>query len=109
MAFVQAAVVSDLADGKCKKVKAGKQEIFLARIGGSFYAMSNICPHLGGTLSEGTMADGIITCPLHGSKYDVKTGKNVGGAIIGSKIVAVADNRGYAVKVDGNDVLVDVG
>jgi nitrite reductase/ring-hydroxylating ferredoxin subunit len=62
--------------------------------------MNNICPHLGGILSYGFLDDNVITCPLHMWEFDVKTGK----------CVWPEQERlpTYLVKVEGEDILVDV-
>ena len=49
-------------------------EIAVYRIGESAYAVSNICPHQGGPLSEGQIVDGCITCPWHGYQFRPGTG-----------------------------------
>ena len=54
--------------------------------------------HRGGSLGEGFLEDEIVTCPLHGWRYNVKTGANL--MIPNQKIAS------YKVKVEGNDVLV---
>ena len=40
-----------------------------------YYAIENICTHLGGPLNEGTLESYEVECPWHGSKYDVTTGE----------------------------------
>jgi nitrite reductase/ring-hydroxylating ferredoxin subunit len=44
-------------------------------VGGVFYATQDECPHAGGPLSEGKLDGKIITCPWHGSCFDVITGE----------------------------------
>lgn len=43
------------------------------------YAVADECPHAGARLSHGELADGVITCPLHGSQFDVRSGDRVRG------------------------------
>jgi 3-phenylpropionate/trans-cinnamate dioxygenase ferredoxin subunit len=108
MSFVKVAKTSDLAVGEMKKVFAGKETICLSNIEGDFYAISNVCPHLGGSLADGVLKNGVITCPRHGSKYNAKTGVNVGHATIMFLKFDVKDDRSFVVKIEGDDVLVDV-
>ncbi len=64
-----------------------KIEIALFNLDGkTFYAISNVCMHKGGPLSEGTLEGDIITCPWHGWKYSIRNGKSphVGGDSISS-------------------------
>ncbi|MBX7224865.1 MAG: Rieske 2Fe-2S domain-containing protein [Chitinophagales bacterium] len=54
------------------------KEICFANIDGKPHAFLNRCPHAAARLSEGTCnARGIISCPLHGYKFNVQTGKDV--------------------------------
>lgn len=66
--------VSDLNNGAMKQVMAHGQEILLARIGGKYYAVSNRCPHMGGRLSDGELEGTVVTCPRHGSQFDLTDG-----------------------------------
>ena len=49
-------------------------EIVLGRVGNDVYALADHCPHQDGQLSEGTMEGSHLSCPLHGSVFDVRTG-----------------------------------
>jgi nitrite reductase/ring-hydroxylating ferredoxin subunit len=53
------------------------QKVLVANIGGEYFAMRSVCNHMGGPLDIGTLEENVVTCPLHGSKWDVKTGKLV--------------------------------
>ena len=68
---------NDLAEGTMKPVFVDGQEVLLARTQYGLYAVSNICSHMKGKLSEGTLDGNIVTCPRHGSQFDVRTGENV--------------------------------
>ena len=48
-------------------------------VGSRFSACADRCPHAGATLSEGELESGIVTCPRHGSQFDVSTGQRVRG------------------------------
>lgn len=48
--------------------------IAVLRVGARLYAIRDECPHAGASLSDGVLADRIITCPRHGSQFDVATG-----------------------------------
>ena len=75
--LLKVADVADLVDGSMKKVMANGNEILLARVGGQLYALDNKCPHMGGDLSAGTLEGSTVTCPRHGSQFDVRTGQNL--------------------------------
>jgi nitrite reductase/ring-hydroxylating ferredoxin subunit len=48
-----------------------------ARVDGTIYAAQGLCPHLNLSLSRGTLDGCTLTCPWHGSKFDLATGKNL--------------------------------
>jgi nitrite reductase/ring-hydroxylating ferredoxin subunit len=74
MAKVMVGKASDIGEGKMTAVTAGGKELLVANVGGSYYAVSNICTHAGAQLNEGTLQGKQATCPWHGAKWDVTTG-----------------------------------
>ena len=75
--------------------KGQKKNITIFNIDGNFYATSNICAHKGGPLNLGHLEKNIVTCPWHGWKYDVRTGKSPheGGDSIDNFEVESIDNK----------------
>lgn len=55
------------------------EPIAVYHLGSEIFAVADTCPHAGACLSEGELEEAIITCPLHGSRFDVKTGQRVRG------------------------------
>ncbi len=66
--------LSDLAGGQPRHVKIGKRDIALVRVGDEVFALSNLCRHAFGPLSEGFMDGYYVMCPWHGWRYDVRDG-----------------------------------
>lgn len=108
MAFVRVAGVSEIAPGSWRRVEQGGRGILLANVDGGFYAVDERCTHRGGSLSKGTMTDGVVTCPRHGARFDVRTGRNVGSPRILLFKGRADDLRSYSVEIEGEDVLIDV-
>jgi 3-phenylpropionate/trans-cinnamate dioxygenase ferredoxin component len=77
MAGTLVAKVGDVPPGKMVGAVANGQKILVANIDGHFFAMRSVCNHMGGPLEKGTLEGNVVTCPLHGSKWDVKTGRLV--------------------------------
>jgi nitrite reductase/ring-hydroxylating ferredoxin subunit/uncharacterized membrane protein len=65
--------------GQMKLVHLNGHRIVVARQGDRIVAFSDHCTHRGGPLSDGVLACNLITCPWHGSQYDVETGEVVSG------------------------------
>lgn len=73
----------------------------LFRAGDEVYAYPNDCPHRGGPVGEGLVVDGIVTCPWHGSEFEIATGACVRGPAT-SPLTAIPTT------IIGDDILVDV-
>ncbi|MBM3147369.1 MAG: Rieske 2Fe-2S domain-containing protein [Actinobacteria bacterium] len=108
MGFVRAASVNDVAGGSAARVDVGGRAVLPANVDGDFHAISDTCSHMGGTLSKGAYADGVVTRPRHGSQFDVRTGRNVRGPKILFVKGKADDVPSYPVRVEGDDVLIDV-
>jgi 3-phenylpropionate/trans-cinnamate dioxygenase ferredoxin subunit len=74
---IEVAAENELSEGMMKAVSVEGQELLLARTKDGFYVVGNICPHMKGRLSEGKLEGNIVTCPRHGSQFDVRTGENI--------------------------------
>ncbi len=112
--FTEVAKIEELKSGTMKAVIAEGREILLARVGDKYYAVDNRCPHMKGDLSQGKLEGTVITCPLHGSQFDIGNGQVVrwlkGGLIskVGKAIKPFKDLTVYNVKVEDGRVLVEV-
>jgi 3-phenylpropionate/trans-cinnamate dioxygenase ferredoxin component len=98
---VRACALSDLPEEGAIRVDLGGVPICVARSGGQVYAISDICSHADVSLSEGDVEDGSIECWLHGSTFDLRTGKPSG-------LPATRPVPTYPVTVEGDDVLVQM-
>jgi nitrite reductase/ring-hydroxylating ferredoxin subunit len=85
-----------------KLVEAAGQRIAIFNVGGRYWAIENKCPHRGGPLSEGMLADDEVICPWHGSRFNVRT-----GAVVTPP--AQGNVKSFPVRVIGTDVEVEIG
>jgi 3-phenylpropionate/trans-cinnamate dioxygenase ferredoxin subunit len=93
--------LADLAEDTALHVDLDGVALCLARSGGEVFALRDECSHAEVMLSHGEVEDGKVECWLHGSQFDLATGKPTGPPAT----TAVAT---YPVTVSGDDVLVDV-
>ena len=76
--FVEVAKTNEIANRQMKHVEVKGKEILIANIDGKFYALNDRCGHMNALLSMGNIAnDNIVTCPFHGARFDITTGKKV--------------------------------
>ena len=66
--------VQEIAEGTGKLMRMGGEEMAVFKSDGRLYGIQNICPHEGGQLCNGWIDGGQVVCPLHGYKFDLKTG-----------------------------------
>jgi len=112
--FIEVAKIEELKSGTMKMVMAEGREILLAKAGDKYYASDSRCPHMKGDLSQGKLEGPVVTCPLHGSQFDISNGQVVrwlrGGLMskIGSALKLSKDLVVYNVKVEDGKILVEV-
>ncbi|MEU4153997.1 MULTISPECIES: non-heme iron oxygenase ferredoxin subunit [unclassified Streptomyces] len=99
--FVRACGLSELSEDTPKRVELDGTPVSVVKTEGEVYAIYDICSHANVSLSEGEVEDGQIECWLHGSCFDLRTGKPSGPPA--TRPVPV-----YPVKIEGDDVLVSL-
>ncbi len=107
MFLVRACKQSDVSPGTVKLVKADGKDLVLSNVDGTFFVMDNWCTHEQGNLSEGQLNGNILTCPDHGAKFDVRTGKVLGGPD-GDSPDTIQPEKSYKVSVQGDDVMIEI-
>lgn len=92
--FVEAAKLEELEDDTPKRVEIDGVPVSLVRTEGEVFAINDICSHANVSLSEGEVDDCAIECWLHGSAFDLRTGKPSG-------LPATQPVPVYPVKIEG--------
>lgn len=103
--FVKVAKLTEIEEGKIKGVEVGGEQIALYKIGGEIFATSDVCTHEGCLLSENHIIEEdeeTVECTCHGSHFKIRTGE-------AASAPAFEPLKTYKVKVEGEDVLVDIG
>jgi 3-phenylpropionate/trans-cinnamate dioxygenase ferredoxin component len=98
-AFIRACGLSDLPEEGAIGVEVEGEPVAVVRADGEVFALRDVCSHAEVPLSEGDVYDHTVECWLHGSCFDVRTGKPTGPP-------ATKPVPTYEVKIDGDDVLV---
>jgi 3-phenylpropionate/trans-cinnamate dioxygenase ferredoxin subunit len=99
--YARACAVADVPDGGAVCVAVDGVDVALVRIEGEIHAVDDTCSHEQVSLSEGDVDDGEIECWQHGSRFDLRSGQPT--CLPATEPIPV-----YPVKIDGDDVLVDV-
>jgi len=90
------AVMEDtlLGEGEMRAVFPLGMNVVVARVGGQVYAVSGACPHLGCPLFTGRLGGGVLTCPCHDWRFDVRTGEFLDAPELGLTTFPVKTDAG---------------
>lgn len=91
--------ISDIPEGEGRVFRINSKEIAIFRLESGVAAIDNRCPHQNGPLADGIIVGDEVICPLHGHRFNLKTGESVGdeGRV-----------KRYQVLVEGEDLFVDL-
>ena len=92
-------VEAALDEGEMLEIEQENRHILVAKVGGQYHAISNICSHARVLLSKGKLRGTAITCPLHGARFDIRSGKCLSGP-------AMHDLQSYDVIEENNDIII---
>jgi len=99
--WVKIAEVGEVAPGQKKQVDLDGLAVAIFNVNGQYYAIEDVCTHDGAPLAHGRFTGTTVACPRHGARFDVCTGKAL-------TMPAVEPVDTYPVRVEGNDILVEV-
>lgn len=99
--FIKAASARTLRPGTMQRVLIDGRRILIANVDGRYFAVDDTCTHEDASLSTGSLQGEFVKCPLHGSRFCVRTGEAL-------EEPAQENLRTYAVRMEGDDILVAV-
>ncbi len=101
--FVKVAEVGEVKPGEMTMVKLDRDQVLLANIDGTFYAVNNMCSHKMGRLAKGRLDNlegvPVVVCPFHQARFSVLTGEALTSP-------ATKSVQTYEVCVSGEEVLI---
>jgi 3-phenylpropionate/trans-cinnamate dioxygenase ferredoxin subunit len=103
--FLRACALADVPEDEAVGVTVGDQDVAVARHGDEVFAVEDMCSHAAVPLSEGEVSgdpggDCTVECWLHGSRFDLRTGKPTG-------LPATEPVATFPVEVRGGDIYID--
>jgi 3-phenylpropionate/trans-cinnamate dioxygenase ferredoxin subunit len=99
--YLRACALTDVAEGEALGVEVAGEPVAIVRTRGEVFAIRDVCSHAEVPLSEGDVDGCTVECWLHGSRFDLRTGKPTG-------MPATEPVPVYPVKIEGDDVLVAI-
>ncbi len=100
MAFERACTLEEVPSDEALAVVVGEYSVAVARDGDEVFAIQDLCSHAAVSLSEGEVADCTVECWLHGSRFDLRTGKPSG-------LPATEPVATFPVQVKDGDIFID--
>jgi 3-phenylpropionate/trans-cinnamate dioxygenase ferredoxin subunit len=91
----------EIPQGKLKVYNIDGESIAICNLNGGFYAFKNECPHMDFPLTRGIIMGETITCPAHGSRFNIKTGEVL-------SMPAAYPLKTYRVNVEGDDIIIEM-
>jgi 3-phenylpropionate/trans-cinnamate dioxygenase ferredoxin component len=98
---VKVAKIADLKPGSSKAVEVNGRAIALFNVKGDYYAVDDVCSHMGAPLAHGFLAGKSVTCEWHGASFDLETGEALNAPARG-------DIKAYKVYVADDDLEIDI-
>jgi len=90
----------DIASGEMRVFDVAGTKVNIARVGGQLHAFDDTCTHRACSLAQGKLEGTTVTCPCHGSQFDVTTGEVLRGP-------AQQPVRSRLVQIEGESLLVE--
>jgi len=101
MGFVKLASTKDIQPNSMMGLTVNDQKILLAYVNGNYYAIGDKCMHRGCQISKGDLEGLTVTCPCHGSQYDLKTGNFLKGP-------TKKPEPSYQLKVENGNIMINM-
>ena len=93
--YVTVARAADIPPGERIVVEVKERYIAIFNVGGTYYAIEDVCTHDDGPLAEGELHGLEIECPRHGARFDISTGKVL-------SMPATQDVQRFDVRLEGD-------
>ena len=101
--YIEVGKTEEIAEGSMKAYDVLGSNVLVAKYKDKYYAIGGKCTHMGGELSKGKLDGKVVTCPRHGSKFDITNGESISGPKIAFLKLKTKKVPSYEVKVvDGN-------
>ena len=99
--FQKVAKTTDIPPGQRLVVELDEITVAIFNVDGDFFCIEDQCTHDNGPVAEGPLDGHTIMCPRHGALFDIRDGSVI-------SMPAVVPIPSYPVKVEGDDILIEV-
>jgi len=99
--FIPVCSLNEVPEGERLFIEIDDQPIVIFNLAGSYYAIADVCSHDDGPVGEGELQGIEITCPRHGARFDIRTGRAL-------SLPAIVDIPAYPVRVIDGQVEIGI-
>ncbi len=99
--FTPVGRADDIPPGEMRSFQVGGEDVAVANVDGTFHAFGDVCTHAFCNLSDGDLDGTTVTCPCHGSQFDVTSGEVQNGP-------AVEPVDSYDVQSEGGEIRIGI-
>lgn len=103
---IKVAEIGELSPGQMKRIELDEKEaeeaVALINCEGQYFALGDTCSHEEASLSSGKVLEGVVECPKHGARFNLRSGAPV-------SLPAVRPVNTYPVVVEGMDIFIELG
>ncbi len=99
--WVRACSADEVSPGSLKSVDVTGLQLMIVNLDGELFALERVCTHETADLTLGFLMGDVVTCPLHLSRFDIKTGEALSAP-------ATVPLKTYKVKTDGSDIFIEL-
>jgi len=107
--FIDAVATEEIEPGVLREIRVDGHDLLVARVGDDFYVSDAHCPHLHGNLTRGTLEGTVVTCPVHGSQFDLTDGRCVRWTAWSGAVKSMAEFVRHSRPLRVYDVVVEEG
>ena len=108
MSLIEVAKTAQIPPGTMQGISVEGKKLLVVNLDGKFYAINGICTHMGGDLSKGKLEGKVVTCPRHGSRFDVTTGESISGPKIGLLRLKTGNETAFETQVEGDSLKINI-
>ncbi len=99
--FIPVASAEELSDGERLFVEIDDRSLVVFKVSGACFAIDDVCSHDDGPLGDGDLVGFEVSCPRHGAKFDVRTGKAI-------SLPAIVDIFAYPVRIQNGQIEIGI-
>lgn len=89
--YIEVMGVDEIGEGEMRQIEIDDHELLVSKVDSQVYITDARCPHMHAHLAKGTLEGTVLTCPLHGSQFDIRDGHVLRWTTFGGVVKSMGD------------------